>query len=103
WYRGGNLEKFYLEVVAYKYSFFVFRLCSVGDRICALMKELYLDISTLISSFRWSVDIGDVGNVDSRRSIEHSDIERGSKVLVEYTPVSYPGKRAKEVEPGFNP
>ena len=67
------------------------------------MKELYLDISTLVSSFRWSADIGDVGNVDSRQSIEHSGIERGSKVLVEYTTVSYPGKRAKEGEPGFNP
>ena len=50
----------------------------------------------------WSADIGDVGNVDSRRPIEHSEIERGSKVLVEYTPVLYPGKRAKEGEPGFD-
>jgi hypothetical protein len=50
----------------------------------------------------WNADIGDVGNVDRRRPIEHSDIERGSKVLVEYTPVSYPGRRAKEGDPGFD-
>lgn len=51
----------------------------------------------------WNADIGDVGNVDRRRPIEHSEIERGSKVLVEYTPVSYPGRRAKEEDPGFDP
>ena len=51
----------------------------------------------------WNADIGDVGNIDRRRPIEHSDIEHGAKVLVEYTPVSYPGKRAKEEDPGFDP
>jgi hypothetical protein len=51
----------------------------------------------------WSADMGDVGNVNRRRPIQHSDIERGAKVLVEYTPVSYPGRRAKEEDPGFDP
>ncbi len=51
----------------------------------------------------WNADIRDVGNIDRRRPIEHSEIERGSKVLVEYTPVSYPGKHAKEEDPGFDP
>jgi len=51
----------------------------------------------------WNADIGDVRNVDRRRAIEHSDIERGKKVLVEYTPVSYPGRRAKDGDRGFDP
>ena len=32
----------------------------------------------------WKADIGDVGNIDTRRPIEQSDIERGIKVFVEY-------------------
>jgi len=51
----------------------------------------------------WSADIGNVGNVDRRQPIEHSDIECGAKVLVEYMPVSYPGRRAKEGVLGFDP
>jgi hypothetical protein len=51
----------------------------------------------------WSADIGDVANIDRRRPIEHSGIERGAKVLVEYTPVSYPGRHAKEGDPGYDP
>ena len=50
----------------------------------------------------WNMNIGDVSNIDRRRPIEHLEIECGSKVLVEYTPVSYPGKRAKEEDPGFD-
>ena len=51
----------------------------------------------------WSADMGDVGDVNRRRPIQHSDIECGAKVLVQYTPVSYPGRCAKEEDPGFNP
>src|SRR5579859_2081157 len=51
----------------------------------------------------WNADIKDVGNIDRCRPIEHSDIEHGSKVLVEYTPVPYPGRHAKEGDPGFDP
>jgi len=61
-----------------------------------------LDMMKLFADL-WSADIVDVGNVDSHQPIEHSDIECGSKVLVEYTPVSYPRKCAKEEDTGFDP
>jgi len=67
--RGGNFEMFYLTLVAYKYTFFVFRLSSVGDPVCAMKKELYLDISMLFSSFR----LCDLGPGINMSPLESSD------------------------------
>ena len=45
----------------------------------------------------------DVHDIDSRVPLSINDIEEGAKVFVEYTIVSYFGRKAKNGEEGFNP